>query len=192
MPDRKLRQIEKLMEELAVEVDLRRHPVEPSRHWWMRWWRGFVAVSRRSVILTVRSAVGATFIAVVGFWALYSMTQSVADARVNDNLRSTEAATYQAAVDGYVTTVIQRSLCVDSVGASLRNRGQWEVAVNVLRDADLEDAALRLEEGPLLSAEPRTTEECPPLFAVPVDPSTGELIAVDPFTSMPVVSEEQP
>lgn len=194
MPERKIRQIEKLIAELQEEVAAQRTPLDPDSPRLKRWWRGFVVLSRKSVILTVRSAAGATLIAVAGYISVVHKTDVAADNRVNDNIRATATAVYQNSLSIYTTSVLSRDSCVSGVGASLRNRAMWEITVGLLRSSGLDDAADTLSKGPLLEAPPRTEADCPRLAPLPVDPATHMQPPLDPVTSLPLppVGEETP
>lgn len=186
MPERKIRQIEKLIAELTLEVEAAKVPIDPSLAPWKRWWRGFVSVSRKSVILTVRSAVGATVIVVVGFFALRNQTENVANNRIADNAALAAVGIYDNALGLYTTSALNRTICLNGVEASGRNRAMWEITVGLLNQAGLTDAADTLSRGPLLEAPPRLESECPMVAELPIDPRTGLTPPIDPDTLLPV------
>lgn len=109
-------------------------------------------------------------LAVLVVWLGFGQLNTVKDRQVAEVERTTLQNAYEADLRAYDGAVAARELCLDGVANSLKNRGQWQVAVNELRKGGLDPAADALEAGPLLSAPARTTAECPILPLEPTPP----------------------
>lgn len=131
-----------------------------SEPWWKRRWKNFVeywkgSTSRINVLI-------ACVFATVGWFLLRDQQSTLNAAQREADQHATEQAMYQAALTNYTQAVGAYTLCVDSVGRSDANRGQWEQLVEVIRalGPNAADFADQLAAGPLLSSQPRVLDDC--------------------------------
>ncbi len=137
-----------------------------------RFWNAFVTfLTKRNVPMGIFVLI--TIVTAGAVWVLF-------DGQADTNQRATEQIIYQSQVDAYQiavdawnSDVAALTLCLDGVDRSDKNRGQWELLTEILRDPKtaLDAYAEALEQGPLLASPPRDPADCPQPGDAPIPPT---------------------
>lgn len=110
----------------------------------------------------------------------------IKDREVNEAGRLQDA--YIAAIINYNDTVNDYQFCVEAVNRSDLNREQHLVIVERLEELGFDEDAQILRNGPLLSAEPRTLDECVVPPPVPLAPTVQTPEQLDEVINNELVS----
>lgn len=133
-------------------------PATPHAPHWKRPWRAFVRWQRGTTIRR-NLLIGGAVIA-VGFFLVFTQ-QGELDRRAREEAAADDARDdYAASLDTYRAAKGAWDLCVETVAGSIKNRGQWVVAVDKIEELGGVAFAADLRNGPLLAGEPRTEAEC--------------------------------
>jgi hypothetical protein len=134
---------------------------QTSGDWFNSKWKAFVGYWKGSTS-RVNVLIGGVFV-FIGFSMVYVQLHTINERQREADIRSTERAIYQSEIGTYSQDVAAYRLCLDSVGRSDDNRGQWEQLVEIIRDLGTPGAnefADAMSAGPLLSSAPRVAQDC--------------------------------
>jgi hypothetical protein len=133
-------------------------------------YRTWYATTKMGKITGLHTTVGSLILAVAVMAAGYPLViNSIGATNRAVVSRALEQSNYTSQVLVFNQAVAAYQICVDGVGRSDDNRGQWLVLTGILDRLDsAAQYADELRDGPLLSSPPRSIDDCPP----PGDPPT--------------------
>lgn len=123
-----------------------------------------------------QTIVAVLVVAVPGYLLVSSSTGATNAAQRRADLRQVSNQVYVGQVFTYTQAVASYQICLDGVGRSDANRGQWMQLTDIVAALDAGNGkaialADELGGGPLLSAPPRTVDDCPVPGPAPVPPA---------------------
>lgn len=114
--------------------------------------------------------VAGVFVA-LGFQLVIWQLRTLADHARESDSRASAQALYLTQLTAYSTAVNSYQLCIDGVARSDQNRMQWEQLAGIVNElAGGEPYAEQIRNGPLLTTDARSIEDCPPAGDPPAPP----------------------